>query len=176
MEPPPLSPSLPLAPPQPPLQPQPPPPPSVSSLPIHYPIPMEPPPISLSLPLAPPQPPPPPQQPLPPPPPPPQLHNSSVNGNYKFRCAGCGKKSTVGPGMTEFVCRKCHLTQVLPPDLVRPPAPVQVPCVNCKAMVYVPHGLARFACPNCNTEVAAPPPPEEVNEVFMLLFRHIRYK
>ncbi|KAJ0498287.1 putative protein strawberry notch, P-loop containing nucleoside triphosphate hydrolase [Helianthus annuus] len=165
MEPPPLSPSLPLAPPQPPLQPQPPPPPSVSSLPIHYPIPMEPPPISLSLPLAPPQPPPPPQQPLPPPPPPPQLHNSSVNGNYKFRCAGCGKKSTVGPGMTEFVCRKCHLTQVLPPDLVRPPAPVQVPCVNCKAMVYVPHGLARFACPNCNTEVAAPPPPEEVNEV-----------
>ncbi|KAD4178713.1 hypothetical protein E3N88_27304 [Mikania micrantha] len=91
---------------------------------------------------------------------------------------------TVGPGLTEFVCPTCQLPQMLPPELMRPPAQVpahgidpskiQLPCANCKAILNVPHGLSRFACPQCKMELAVdlsrikqfyPPPPEEVNEV-----------
>lgn len=57
------------------------------------------------------------------------------------------------------------------------PTKIQVPCAHCKAILNVPHGLARFTCPQCNVELAVdltkfkqffqsqPPPPEEVNEV-----------
>lgn len=89
--------------------------------------------------------------------------------------------------------------QQLPPQLKpmnlpqqqqpRPPVPahgidptkMQLPCANCQAILNVPHGLTRFACPQCHVELAvdvsklnrsltapqsAPsvPPPEEVNE------------
>uniref|UniRef100_A0A2N9IKC6 Zinc finger LSD1-type domain-containing protein n=1 Tax=Fagus sylvatica TaxID=28930 RepID=A0A2N9IKC6_FAGSY len=64
------------------------------------------------------------------------------------------------------------------------PTKIQVPCAHCKAILNVPHGLARFTCPQCNVELAVdltkfkqffqsqPPPPEEVNEVFLLLPFH----
>lgn len=81
---------------------------------------------------------------------------------------------------------------MLPPELVRPPPPpprtlpaqgidpskIQLPCAHCKAILNVPHGLSRFACPQCRVDLAVdvskikqflppplPPPPEEVNEV-----------
>lgn len=111
---------------------------------------------------------------------------------------------TVGPGVTEFVCPTCQLPQMLPPELMsrarisNPPPPnqsvpahgidptkIQLPCANCKAILNVPHGLARFSCPQCGVDLAvdlnkmkqlfpSPPlplqsrpplPPEEVNEV-----------
>lgn len=91
---------------------------------------------------------------------------------------------TVAQGLTEFVCPTCKLPQMLPPELMRPPSQVpahgidpskiQLPCANCKAILNVPHGLSRFACPQCKMELAVdlslikqfyPPPSEEVNEV-----------
>ncbi|XP_021767573.1 protein FORGETTER 1-like isoform X2 [Chenopodium quinoa] len=55
------------------------------------------------------------------------------------------------------------------------PNKMQLPCANCKAILNVPHGLARFKCPQCDIDLAVdvskikqfllPPPPEEVNEV-----------
>nr|XP_023922079.1 protein FORGETTER 1-like [Quercus suber]POE98426.1 protein forgetter 1 [Quercus suber] len=61
------------------------------------------------------------------------------------------------------------------------PTKMQVPCAHCKAILNVPHGLARFTCPQCNADLAVdlsklkkqffqprprppPPPPEEINE------------
>uniref|UniRef100_A0A7N2LLW7 PHD-type domain-containing protein n=1 Tax=Quercus lobata TaxID=97700 RepID=A0A7N2LLW7_QUELO len=61
------------------------------------------------------------------------------------------------------------------------PTKIQVPCAHCKAILNVPHGLARFTCPQCNVDLAVdlsklkqfyqprqtpppPPPPEEINE------------
>lgn len=104
---------------------------------------------------------------------------------------------TVGPGLTEFVCPTCQLPQMLPPELMRMPSQVpahgidpskiQLPCANCKAILNVPHGLSRFACPQCKMELAVdlsrikqfyPPPPEEVNEVFLtyaLYFHLFKY-
>ncbi|XP_024977449.1 protein FORGETTER 1 isoform X2 [Cynara cardunculus var. scolymus] len=135
------------------------------------------PPVSPSLPLAPPPPPPPPSR-------PPPFLSSAVTGGCQVRCAGCRMILTVGPGLTEFVCPTCQLPQMLPPELMRPPSQVpahgidpskiQLPCANCKAILNVPHGLSRFACPQCKMELAVdlsrikqfyPPPPEEVNEV-----------
>ncbi|KAB2636953.1 protein strawberry notch [Pyrus ussuriensis x Pyrus communis] len=71
-----------------------------------------------------------------------------------------------------------------PPPHVAPhgvdPSKIQIPCANCKAILNVPHGLARFRCPQCQVDLAVdvsklqqffpprlplPPPPEEVNEV-----------
>ncbi|KAI3755989.1 hypothetical protein L1987_55800 [Smallanthus sonchifolius] len=136
------------------------------------------PPVPSSLPLVP-QP-----QPQPPPPRPPAFLNSAVTGGCQVRCAGCRMILTVGPGLTEFVCPTCQLPQMLPPELMRPlsqvpahgidPSKIQLPCANCKAILNVPHGLSRFACPQCKMELAVdlsrikqfyPPPPEEVNEV-----------
>ncbi|KAJ9551193.1 hypothetical protein OSB04_015238 [Centaurea solstitialis] len=138
------------------------------------------PPVPPSLPLAPPPPPPP----APPRPPPPAF---LTTGGCQVRCAGCRMILTVGPGLTEFVCPTCQLPQMLPPELMRPPpsqvqvpahgidpSKIQLPCANCKAILNVPHGLSRFACPQCKMELAVdlsrikqfyPPPPEEVNEV-----------
>ncbi|XP_021775201.1 protein FORGETTER 1-like isoform X1 [Chenopodium quinoa] len=54
------------------------------------------------------------------------------------------------------------------------PNKMQLPCANCKAILNVPHGLARFKCPQCDIDLAVDvskikqfllPPPEEVNEV-----------
>lgn len=106
--------------------------------------------------------------------------------------------------MSEFICPKCQLAQMLPPELLAPPAgqpappprrpppqaqgidpsKIQLPCARCKAILNVPHGLARFNCPQCGVDLAvdlsklqdyfsAPAPglglppqePEEINEV-----------
>ncbi|XP_022717610.1 protein FORGETTER 1 isoform X1 [Durio zibethinus] len=117
----------------------------------------------------------------------------------QVRCAGCRMILTVGPGVTEFVCPTCQLPQMLPPELmirarINNPPPnqsvpahgidptkIQLPCANCKAILNVPHGLARFCCPQCGVDLAVdlnkmkqlfphpqprpPLPPEEVNEV-----------
>ncbi|KAM7250787.1 hypothetical protein ACFE04_022670 [Oxalis oulophora] len=140
------------------------------------------------------------------PPPPPAV----PSGGVQVRCAGCRMILTVSPGVTEFVCPSCHLPQMLPPELMKislppPPLPlpqpqppqsqtapahgidptkIQLPCAHCKAILNVPHGLARFSCPQCGVDLAVdldkvkqlinaqqqprpipPPPPEEVNEV-----------
>ncbi|XP_027354630.1 protein FORGETTER 1 [Abrus precatorius] len=137
----------------------------------------------------------------PPPPaslaPPPQPAES-----LRVRCAGCRMILTVAPGLTEFACPTCRMPQMLPPELMAraqtaaqpvPPSPaptsqphvpahgidptkIQLPCASCKAILNVPHGLARFACPQCGVDLAVDvskvkqffpsmPPPEEVNEV-----------
>ncbi|XP_074301676.1 protein FORGETTER 1-like isoform X1 [Silene latifolia] len=142
----------------------------------------------------------------------------------QVRCAGCRLILTVASGVAEFVCPKCRLPQMLPPELLKnfrpippplpppstvnpnpnltttttpplplllppPPTPplqqvqaqgidptkMQLPCANCKAILNVPHGLARFKCPQCAIDLAVdvskinqvipPPPVEEVNEV-----------
>ncbi|KAJ7949025.1 protein strawberry notch-like [Quillaja saponaria] len=135
---------------------------------------------------------PPPTQPPNPPP--------SLTGGVHVRCAGCHMILTVTPGVTEFVCPTCRMAQMLPPELMsrthqKPPHPsivspsqpqvpahgidptkIQLPCANCKAILNVPHGLARFSCPQCAVDLAVdvskvkqffPPalPPEEVNEI-----------
>lgn len=132
----------------------------------------------------------PPGHPLPPP------------GGCQVRCAGCHNILSVGQGVTEFVCPNCRLPQMLPPELLSLPLPlptapahgidptkIQLPCANCKAILNVPHGLARFNCPQCNFVLSVdlskisrpppwqqftppplpPPPPEEVNEVVTCL-------
>nr|XP_043628033.1 protein FORGETTER 1 isoform X2 [Erigeron canadensis] len=136
------------------------------------------PPVSPSLPLI--------QPPQPPPPLPPLPRPAFLpTGGCQVRCAGCRMILTVGPGLTEFVCPTCQMPQMLPPELIRnnpvqvpahgiDPSKIQLPCANCKAILNVPHGLSRFACPQCKMELAVdlsrikqfyPPPPEEVNEV-----------
>ncbi|KAJ3693490.1 hypothetical protein LUZ60_008970 [Juncus effusus] len=107
----------------------------------------------------------PPRPPSPPPPP----------GTLHVRCAGCEVILAVGPGMLEFVCPGCNMAQCLPaelrpPDVApsRPPPPtlpppeirrlagvdrtkVQLPCFNCKSILNVPFGLAKFRCPQCDS-------------------------
>ncbi|XP_024463441.2 protein FORGETTER 1 isoform X1 [Populus trichocarpa] len=112
--------------------------------------------------------------------PPPQPH--PAGGSVQVRCAGCRMILTVGPGITEFVCPSCKMPQMLPPELmikaVAPPllknnnmlhkmtsqqqtpaygidpSKMQLPCANCKAILNVPHGLARFQCPQCFVDLA----------------------
>uniref|UniRef100_A0A2P2LR70 FORGETTER1 second zinc ribbon domain-containing protein n=1 Tax=Rhizophora mucronata TaxID=61149 RepID=A0A2P2LR70_RHIMU len=31
------------------------------------------------------------------------------------------------------------------------PSKIQLPCVNCRALLNVPHGMTRFSCPQCRT-------------------------
>uniref|UniRef100_A0A7N0RBP2 PHD-type domain-containing protein n=1 Tax=Kalanchoe fedtschenkoi TaxID=63787 RepID=A0A7N0RBP2_KALFE len=105
----------------------------------------------------------------------------------QVRCAGCRTILNVAPGVSEFVCPTCKMPQMLPPELTGagPPAPlfptprppvqphgidptkIQLPCANCKAILNVPHGLSRFACPQCAADLFLPLRllPEEVNEV-----------
>lgn len=146
-------------------------------------------------------------QPSVPPPPlaPPQLPPSHAGQGVQVRCAGCRMILTVAPGLTEFACPTCRMPQMLPPELMsrahqkpshHPPLPlpssqqtqvpahgidpskIQLPCASCKAILNVPHGLARFACPQCGVDLAVDiskvkqffpsvPPPEEVNEVWL---------
>ncbi|KAJ4815925.1 RING/FYVE/PHD zinc finger protein [Rhynchospora pubera] len=112
-------------------------------------------------------------------------------GCLHVRCAECFAILMVGPGMTQFICPKCQLAQRLPPEMVplvgpvipsgpvlpppvnrRPqpraegidPSKLQIPCANCKAILNVPHGLTRFKCPQCDSDLLIqngqhPPPP-----------------
>ncbi|XP_011014354.1 PREDICTED: protein strawberry notch isoform X2 [Populus euphratica] len=112
----------------------------------------------------------------------PQPH--SAGGSVQVRCAGCRMILTVGPGITEFVCPSCKMPQMLPPELMKKavapppqnnnnmlhkitspsqlqapahgvdPTKMQLPCANCKAILNVPHGLARFQCPQCFIDLA----------------------
>ncbi|CAI9784017.1 unnamed protein product [Fraxinus pennsylvanica] len=132
-------------------------------------------------------------------PPPAQIAGAGgvTGGACQVRCAGCKMVLTVGPGWKEFLCPSCQLPQMLPPELMRgnptqiqrqqtnvpahgvDPTKIQLPCIHCKAILNVPHGLSRFTCPQCHIDLAvdlskirqllppplAPVPPEEVNEV-----------
>uniref|UniRef100_A0A6M2FB48 Zinc finger LSD1-type domain-containing protein n=1 Tax=Populus davidiana TaxID=266767 RepID=A0A6M2FB48_9ROSI len=114
--------------------------------------------------------------------PPPQPH--PAGGSVQVRCAGCRMILTVGPGITEFVCPSCKMPQMLPPELMKKavappllnnsnmlhkmtsqsqpqmlaygidPSKMQLPCANCKAILNVPRGLARFQCPQCFVDLA----------------------
>lgn len=116
-------------------------------------------------------------------------------GVTEFKCpdAHCKLAQMLPP---ELMTRAHHNHKVLlpppppPPPLPLPPLPpnvpahgidptkIQLPCAHCKAILNVPHGLARFVCPQCGVDLAVdvsklrqffpplpPPPPEEVNEV-----------
>ncbi|KAK4285614.1 hypothetical protein QN277_002290 [Acacia crassicarpa] len=136
-------------------------------------------------------------------PPPLAPPSSHVGQGVQVRCAGCRMILTVAPGLTEFACPTCRMPQMLPPELMsrahqkpslHPPLPlpasqpshvpahgidpskIQLPCASCKAILNVPPGLARFACPQCGVDLAVDiskvkqffpsgPPPEEVNEL-----------
>lgn len=120
---------------------------------------------------------PPPSIPSPPPPPPPQslpplpvIQGHANDAGCQVRCAGCKTILTVAAGLTEFVCPKCSLPQMLPPELLRSPqhaqqqrsaathgidpTKIQLPCAHCKAILNVPHGLSRFNCPQCGVDLA----------------------
>jgi len=100
----------------------------------------------------------------------------------EVRCAGCGETLEVEPALTEFACPDCGTQQALPPELMPPPpprprralpipgrgpaaavpvpvpvpvapAPASLPCAACAALLSVPAGLARFACPLCAVEL-----------------------
>ncbi|CAL5014957.1 unnamed protein product [Urochloa decumbens] len=99
----------------------------------------------------------------------------------EVRCAGCGETLEVEPALTEFACPDCGTQQALPPELMPPPpprprralpipgrgpaaaapvpvpvpvpAPAHMPCGACAALLSVPAGLARFACPLCGVEL-----------------------
>lgn len=136
----------------------------------------------------------------------PPFTGGDMNGGCKVRCAGCRMILNVSSGVTEFVCPTCQMRQMLPPELlkkdgsdsninrlneiIRPndiirtnaqahgvdPTKIQLPCAHCKAILNVPHGLSRFACPQCGIDLAvdvsklkqffpSQHPVEEVNEV-----------
>lgn len=76
------------------------------------------------------------------------------------------------PGLTEFSCPDCGTHQALPPELMprrprralplpgrRAPlaAPSRIACGGCSAVLSVPHGQGRFACPLCGAELAVSP-------------------
>uniref|UniRef100_A0ACD5V2N1 Uncharacterized protein n=1 Tax=Avena sativa TaxID=4498 RepID=A0ACD5V2N1_AVESA len=88
----------------------------------------------------------------------------------EVRCGGCGETLEVDPGLTEFICPDCATPQSLPPELMPPPPPrrkalplpraaadvrgARLPCGSCGALLSVPVGLARCACPVCGAELA----------------------
>ncbi|KAM3369673.1 hypothetical protein ACQJBY_017521 [Aegilops geniculata] len=88
----------------------------------------------------------------------------------EVQCAGCGETLEVDPGLTEFICPDCATPQSLPPELMPPPPPrrkalplpraaadirgARLPCGSCGALLSVPIGLARCACPVCGAELA----------------------
>ncbi|KAF7108731.1 hypothetical protein CFC21_109140 [Triticum aestivum] len=88
----------------------------------------------------------------------------------EVQCAGCGETLEVDPGLTEFICPDCATPQSLPPELMPPPPPrrkalplpraaadvrgARLPCGSCGALLSVPVGLARCACPVCGAELA----------------------
>ncbi|KAL6561174.1 hypothetical protein OROMI_016775 [Orobanche minor] len=113
-----------------------------------------------------------------------QANEGGGGAGCQVRYAGCKMILTVGGGLTEFVCPKCSLLQILPPELLQhrisnssssaahgiDPTKIQLPCAHCKAILNVPHGLSRFNCPQCGVDLAVdlskirhlfplPPPP-----------------
>ncbi|KAL5231626.1 hypothetical protein ABZP36_030402 [Zizania latifolia] len=92
----------------------------------------------------------------------------------EVRCAGCGETLEVEPGVTEFACPGCAMPQSLPPELMPPPPPPPrprralplhggrgaagpggpMPCGGCGAVLAVPRGLRRLACPACGADLA----------------------
>ncbi|KAL8166544.1 hypothetical protein V2J09_008043 [Rumex salicifolius] len=74
----------------------------------------------------------------------------------------------IGPGQSPNSSTQAHGID---------PTKIQLPCANCKAILNVPYGLARFKCPQCSVDLAVdvskikelfprpPVPAEEVNEV-----------
>ncbi|KAM3389233.1 hypothetical protein ACQJBY_011402 [Aegilops geniculata] len=88
----------------------------------------------------------------------------------EVQCAGCGETLEVDAGLTEFICPDCATPQSLPPELMPPPPPrrkalplpraaadvrgARLPCGSCGALLSVPVGLARCACPVCGAELA----------------------
>ncbi|CAM0902692.1 unnamed protein product [Alopecurus aequalis] len=88
----------------------------------------------------------------------------------EVQCVGCGETLEVDPGLTEFICPDCATPQSLPPELMPPPPPrrkalplpraaadvrgARLPCGSCGALLSVPVGLARCACPVCGAELA----------------------
>lgn len=120
-------------------------------------------------------------------------------GLTEFACPTCRMPQQLPP---ELMARayQTTLTPPLPPTTTSYPPPplppssssshvqahgidptkIQLPCASCKAILNVPHGLARFACPQCGIDLAvdvskikqffpSATPPEEVNEVCLLL-------
>ncbi|XP_047061992.1 uncharacterized protein LOC124669417 [Lolium rigidum] len=95
----------------------------------------------------------------------------------EVRCAGCNETLEVERGLTEFACPDCGTQQALPPELMPPPRPrralpipgrlpaaavpmpvpapppSRMPCADCSALLSVPAGLGRFACPVCGVEL-----------------------
>jgi predicted RNA-binding Zn-ribbon protein involved in translation (DUF1610 family) len=90
--------------------------------------------------------------------------------SLEMRCAGCGETLEVERGLTEFICPDCATPQSLPPELMPPPPPrrkalplprgaadvrgARLPCGACGALLSVPVGMTRCACPLCGAELA----------------------
>ncbi|XP_066345834.1 uncharacterized protein [Miscanthus floridulus] len=90
--------------------------------------------------------------------------------SLEVRCAGCGETLEVERGLTEFICPDCATPQSLPPELMPPPPPrrkalplprgaadvrgARLPCGACGALLSVPVGMTRCACPLCGAELA----------------------
>ncbi|PUZ48835.1 hypothetical protein GQ55_7G277500 [Panicum hallii var. hallii] len=104
-------------------------------------------------------------------PPPPAACAAAADGEpLEVRCAGCGETLEVDRGLTEFICPDCATPQSLPPELMPPPPPrrkalplprgaadlrgARLPCGACGALLSVPVGLPRCACPLCGAELA----------------------
>ncbi|CAN6229487.1 unnamed protein product [Urochloa humidicola] len=107
------------------------------------------------------------------PPPPvawPAAGNPADAEPLEVHCAGCGETLEVDRGLTEFICPDCATPQSLPPELMPPPPPrrkalplprgaadvrgARLPCGACGALLSVPVGLPRCACPLCGAELA----------------------
>ncbi|KAM0869917.1 hypothetical protein ACQ4PT_040377 [Festuca glaucescens] len=97
----------------------------------------------------------------------------------EVRCTGCNETLEVERGLTEFACPDCGTQQALPPELMPPPRPrralpipgrgpasavavsvpvpapqpTRMPCADCSALLSVPAGIGRFACPVCGVEL-----------------------
>ncbi|WVZ87055.1 hypothetical protein U9M48_033752 [Paspalum notatum var. saurae] len=88
----------------------------------------------------------------------------------EVRCVGCRETLEVDRGLTEFICPDCATPQSLPPELMPPPPPrrkalplprgaadvhgARLPCGACGALLSVPVGLTRCACPLCGADLA----------------------
>ncbi|KAJ1272704.1 hypothetical protein BS78_06G223000 [Paspalum vaginatum] len=88
----------------------------------------------------------------------------------EVRCVGCRETLEVDRGLTEFICPDCATPQSLPPELMPPPPPrrkalplprgaadvhgARLPCGAGGALLSVPVGLPRCACPLCGADLA----------------------
>ncbi|KAH7536674.1 hypothetical protein FEM48_Zijuj03G0009500 [Ziziphus jujuba var. spinosa] len=110
-------------------------------------------------------------------------------GITEFKCPNshCKLAQMLPPELMTRAHHKVLLPPPPPPPPALPPLPphvpahgidptkIQLPCAHCKAILNVPHGLARFACPQCGVDLAVdvsklrqffpplpPPPPDEL--------------